>query len=368
MINVAVIFGGPSPEHDVSILTGLQALRELGRLEGYGAIGIYWSGAGEFFECASNLEADAFIGGVPKGAIPLKYQAQMGGGFNAKGSLGRERKVEFEVIINCCHGGPGEDGTLSGLLDLAQIRYAGPSAAGAYLGMDKLAFGALVRQLGLPTLPRELLAFDVGPGFAGPYIIKPRFGGSSIGIQTVEDIQTAHALLASNPHLKRGAVIEPYRTDLYDLNIAIRSWPQLEFSAIEKPIRRSSDAEILNYQDKYVGGQGMTSAPRELPANISPDLKDKICEYSSQIAKACMVRGVARLDFLSDGTQLFVNELNTIPGSLSKHLWVNPDIAFSKLLIDMVEEANNAIPSVFSTLGADGTVLTSAGQIAAKLG
>ena len=138
---------------------------------------------------------------------------------------------------------------------------------GAALGMDKLAFGALMVEAGLPVLPRLPLDEDTEePGFPPPFILKPRFGGSSIGIEVVADFPTARARLGANIHLGRGAVLEPYHEELFDLQLAARTWPSLQLSAIERPLRTRSGGEILGYQDKYVGSEGMTSAPRELPA------------------------------------------------------------------------------------------------------
>ena len=146
--------------------------------------------------------------------------------------------LEFEAALVCCHGGPGEDGTLQAALDLAGVTYSGPSVAGAALGMDKLAFGSVVAADGLPTLPRSLLApGSEPPPFGGPYILKPRFGGSSIGIDVVQDFPTALARLDVNHHLQSGAVLEPYRPELSDLQVAVRRWPSLEISAVERPIR-----------------------------------------------------------------------------------------------------------------------------------
>ena len=160
---VGVIFGGPSPEHDVSILTGLQAARVL-LLAGHqvGSVeAIYWTKGERFVAVEPTLEAEAFVDGAPKGARELRFLAQPGGGFFAvkPGVLGggKERRLELNALINCCHGGPGEDGTLQSALDLAGIPYTGPSAAGAALCMDKLAFGSVAAAAGLPSLPRQLV-------------------------------------------------------------------------------------------------------------------------------------------------------------------------------------------------------------------
>ncbi len=242
--------------------------------------------------------------------------------------------------------------------------------AAAALGMDKLAFAGVARAAGLPVLPRVLLAPGGDApalGFAGPYILKPRFGGSSIGVEVVADSDTALGRLDANPHLRAGAVVEPYREDLFDLNVAARSWPRPELSAVERPLRTTSAAEILGYADKYVGGEGMASAPRQLPAQIPPALTAALHDAARTVLRLADVRGVARIDFLSDGESLFVNEVNTVPGSLARYLWVDPPIPFIDLLDAMIGEALSGPAARFSVAGADGTVLRRAGGIAGKL-
>jgi D-alanine-D-alanine ligase len=235
--------------------------------------------------------------------------------------------------------------------------------------MDKLAFGAAVAAAGLPTLPRVLLATGADPApFDGPYIVKPRFGGSSIGIDVVEDYATAQARLSANPHLRSGAVLEPYRPDLTDLQVAVRTWPSLEFSAVERPIRTAASSDILDYRDKYVAGEGMAGASRELPAEIPPELEKGLRGAGERIAALAGVRGVARIDYLSDGRQFVVNEINTVPGSLARYLWVAPVLPFATLLADLLDEARRRPTHAYSAAGADGTVLRSAGSIAGKLG
>jgi len=367
--DVAVIFGGPSPEHDVSVLTGLQACRGLADAASSDRVlGLFWSKTADWYEVDPGLEAEAFLGGVPNGARPLHFSLSGPAGFAETARLGRSRPLAFDAAVLCCHGGPGEDGTLQAALDLAGVRYAGPTVAGAALGMDKLAFGALVGSAGLPALPRVAVgATDGPPAFPGPYIVKPRFGGSSIGIDVVEDWDTARARLAANPHLRLGAVVEPFRPDLYDLQVAVRSWPTVELSAIERPLRDHEGSDILDYRDKYVAGEGMAGARRELPARIPHDVAAELRRHAVAITQLASVRGMARIDFLSDGGHLFVNEINTIPGSLARYLWVEPPIGFAEILSDLVAEALERPTHAYSVAGADGSVLRSAGSIAGKL-
>ena len=375
MAEVGVIFGGPSPEHDVSVLTGLQAARELAGSLGHTVHGLYWTKAGDWFEVAPTLEAPDFAEGPPASADPLRLVVGPGGGFSAEGKrLGRDRPLDLEVIVVCCHGGPGEDGSLQAVLDLCGLRYTGPSAAGAALGIDKLVFHSVVAAAGLPTLPRILLTPNTADvSFPGPYIVKPRCGGSSIGVEVVHDLDAARVLLASSVHLANGAVLEPYRSDFYDLQVAVRTWPKLEVSAIERPLRTkraggaAGEPEILGYADKYVGGEGMVSAPRELPALIGRNLQEQLAKAAVTVADASGLRGVARIDFLSDGSELVVNEVNTIPGSLARYLWVDPMVSFPTLLQDLLDEARKRPTQRLTSAGADGSVLKGASSIAAKL-
>jgi len=372
--DIAVIFGGPSPEHDVSILTGLQAAHELQRA-GHAVQALYWSKSAEWFAVDAALEASAFLDGLPKGAQALRLVSGAGGGFESSaGRFSKQKTTEFGAAVVCCHGGPGEDGTLQATLDGARIPYTGPGVAAAALGMDKLAFGGVMAAAGIATLPRLALTETTDDvGFGGPYIVKPRFGGSSIGIQVVEDLATARALLLSrNTHLRAGAVLEPFRPDLYDVQVALRRWPATQVSAIERPLRSAGPAgrgpgEILGYIDKYVGGEGMASAPRELPADLPDAVADDVREVARRIGDLVLVRGVARIDFLTDGNELLVNEINTIPGSLARYLWIDPVVPFATLLTDMIAEATARPTFFYSTEGADGLVLRGASSIAAKL-
>ena len=368
MARTAVLFGGISPEHDVSIITGLLAARALAGA-GSDPQAIYWSKRGDFYAVDSSNDPEAFVQGVPGGSTELAFSLTEGFATKGGGGFGRgkAKALDVDVVVNCCHGGPGEDGTLQGLLDLAGLRFTGPSVAGAALGMDKFAFAAACTAAGLPHLP--IVAIDpASPGpapFDGPYIVKPRFGGSSIGIETFEtwDDVTAYVRLP-NPNLRRGIVAEPFCAGAVDIEIAIRRHPELQLSALSKPEKGGA---IFDYKNKYVPGEGMTSANRETPAQLPGDLADVARDAATVVANIAVVRGLARLDFLLVGDDLYVNEINTIPGSLTKHLWVAPEVPFTTLLQDMIVEAREQ-RSAYSTEGADGSILRSAGSIAAKLG
>ena len=126
----------------------------------------------------------------------------------------------------CCLRRAGEDGSLQGMLDCARVAYSRQCAAAAALGWTSSRRGEFSRAAGVPTLPRVTLGPGLAaPAFAGPYIVKPRYGGSSIGIDVVKDWPTVQAALSANVHLRQGAVAEAYRDDLYDLQVFRRCWP-----------------------------------------------------------------------------------------------------------------------------------------------
>ncbi len=364
MSQPAIVFGGPSPEHDVSILTALQCARALTNA-GTGVVAVYWTKTGEWLEVDPGLEGSDFAEGPPRKARELRFEVGAGGGFFAK-----KKRLELPVVVNCCHGGPGEDGSLQAAFDLAGIRYTGPGAPDAALAMDKLAFGAVLSQAGIPTISRQRLdPHGDGPGFPAPYIVKPRFGGSSIGIEVVDDFDTARALATTSQHLRAGAVIEPYLAGSRDVQIAVRTHPVLELSAIEAPLRDAGQPQIYSYADKYLGGgEGMVSAARELPAVLEPEAEQQIRTMAADIAAVTGMRSLARIDFLQDGDRIVANEMNTIPGSMSSYLWIDPPVPLARLLGDMMEEAAAAPARRFNAAGADGRVLRSAASIAQKLG
>ncbi len=365
-----VLFGGPSPEHDVSILTGLQAARALVS-SGQDVTAVFWSKSGELWRVDPASEASSFVDGVPRGAVALQLVAGTGGGLVAAkgGMLARARPLDLSALVNCCHGGPGEDGTMQGALDVAGLAYTGPTVAGAALGMDKLAFGAAVAAAGLPTLPRVLVRPGApAPAPEGPYIVKPRYGGSSIGIevwQTWPDVVARAG--AGVVHWRRGALAEPHRGGAADVNVAVRTWPELALSLFERPLRPGG-GEILGYRDKYLGGEGMASAPRQLPAVLSEGLEKELRAAAVAICEVAGVRGVARIDFLVEGDQWWVNEINTIPGSLSRYLFVGEAaLPFAALVADLVAEATARPAPRWDASGADGLALRGASSIAAKL-
>ena len=358
---LGIVFGGPSPEHDISILTGLLCERVL-REAGQDVVPLYWTRTGEWVQCPPRSEAKDFLEGAPRGSTPL--QLVVGEGFRtAKKGLGGGKALDLDAALNCCHGGAGENGGLNAVFEQAGIPLTGGPAPLAALGMDKLAFGAVLQAHGIPTLKRFAVGSDIP--FEGPYIVKPRFGGSSIGIEVVEDLATAEALAKSSVHLRQGAVVEPFSKGAVDLNMGYRTHPTVEVSLLEKPLAPTGEG-IYSYGQKYLQADGLVAAPRELPAKVPATVLKEAERLTRAVLAATGIRGVGRLDFLLVGKKLHVNEINTIPGSMGLYLWPEGTKA-SEMLLASVEEARklvHAVPAPFEP----GAALRAAGGMAGKLG
>ena len=366
----AVVFGGPSPEHEISILTGLQSERVLTRA-GESVIPLYWSPTGAWFAVPAGTEARDYLEGAPSGSRPVEIRLGADPGLFVKGRM-RSERLDIDAALSCLHGGIGEGGGFAGLFALLGVPATGSSLYASALGMDKLAFGAVMAAAGVPSLERAPLDAESEPGFDGPYIVKPRFGGSSIGIEIVDDLAAARVLLRTSTHLRAGAVVEPFRADLVDLNISFRTAPALEVSDLERPLR-GTEGGVYSYAEKYLAGQageqaGLATAPRELPAQVPAEVTVLAGDLARRVAAVTRLTGVVRVDFLYNPTtqDLYVNEVNSVPGAMALYLWASKHGAGEVLLDALVEARDAGVPTVASGFGS-GAALRAAGGITGKL-
>ena len=366
---VAVAFGGPSPEHDISILTGLQAALSLVQ-DGQDVICLYWTKSGRWQRVSPMLEAAEFLNPDIEGAVDLDFSL-------ARGFVERRRRrsqpLAVEVVLNCCHGPPGEDGSLAALMQLAGICVTGPSPSAAALAMDKLSTTSLAQSIGIPSIPTIVWPPSLDPGIVmpePPWIVKPRWGGSSIDIEAgVEDVETVEAL-ANTGTRRAGMLVQSFLDGWIDLNVAVRTHPTVVCSAVERPLR--GNTPILGYQDKYLSGDsgtGMDFAPRELPADIPQEIHDSIRQYSIQLIQAMGLTGAPRVDYLWDGDRrILMCEVNPIPGAWANHLWQEIGISRLALYEGLIDEALASPSRPLQWSGSsDGRALRASGEIARKL-
>lgn len=368
MTSIGVVFGGPSPEHDISILTGLQAARALHQA-GEDVTCLYWDKAGAWRRVSPMAEATDFLEPAIPGSTEVEFT--LPGGFVERRRL-RATPIEFGAVLNCCHGGPGEDGSLAALLRLAGLRTSGPGPQTGALLMDKFATASVARAVGVPTIETVLPADDSTDAElpAPPWVAKPRFGGSSIGVEPdVEDLATVEALGRSGTG-RAGMLIQPFLKGWMDLNISVRTHPQLELSVIERPLKDEVPEGVYSYRDKYLtGGSGMDAAPRELPARIPAEVASRIVEYTRRLVQPLGLTGAPRVDYLWDGRDgVVLCEVNAIPGAWGNHLWEASGVDRLQLYRDLVGEALLDPPELPQWSGSsDGHALRMSGSIAAKL-
>jgi D-alanine-D-alanine ligase len=360
-LRVGVAFGGRSVEHDVSIITGLQALSVLE--ERHTPIPIYIARGGRWYtgEALRELSLYQRDGGDPD-AEQVNFdlhngrllRASAGGGSSLLRGRRSPEPIELDVVVLATHGTQGEDGCLQGALELARLPYVGPPVAAAAAAMDKVLTKAVLVQAGLPVLDhlavrreewsadRNGLAARVRERFAFPLYVKPASLGSSVGVsRCATDAQLMDALELGF-ELDRMVLVEPSVEGGVEVNCAVVGRPGAppRASVCEQPVAAES---FLSFEDKYMGGgksEGMKGAQRLIPAPISDALTERVRDLAVRAFVAFGCAGVTRVDFLIDAQQrVYVNELNTIPGSFSFYLWEPAALPFADLMDELIDLA-----------------------------
>lgn len=376
---IAVVFGGRSVEHDVSILTGLQFIEALDPTKYDGlpvyvdALGQWWTG--ELLRNRSKYPVSPTAAGLQQIHLDLAAPASGRPRFTTrqKGLLGEKTEVlEFDLIVPAIHGSNGEDGTLQGLLEFAGIPFAGCRTLGAAATMNKEFAKAAARQHGLNVLPEltvekpekgafldpDVLAASLDAAVGDnpfPLIVKPSNLGSSVGVSKADDMDGLVAALMAVFRLDKSAIVEPFVANLVEYNIAVRraATGDIQTSAIERPL---SKTDVLDFKNKYLAGstpggpklntgpsEGMASLNRVLnPDELSDTQEEQIRTTSATIFAALDLAGSVRIDFLCNSKtgELWFNEANTIPGSFAYFLWeaAAQPLSFLSLASDMIEE------------------------------
>jgi D-alanine-D-alanine ligase len=371
-MTIGVIFGGRTVEHDVSIITGLQVIQAIDRNR-YDVEPIYISKTGEWyigealFDIRSFREYDIEMIGARRAAIPPDRGVQGIITPITSGLLQRSKTVHLDVVFPAIHGTHGEDGALQGLLELADIPYVGCGVSASALGMNKALAKQALRHHGVPVLdfvtvesvewrsePEQVEARITAGGLKYPLFAKPSNLGSSVGISQVlseEELGEALEVVFAYDDL---AILESAAQDVMEVNCAVmRSLKETWVSVCEQPI---SWQQFLTYEDKYMqrANLGMKGAERRIPAPISDALTHKVEETVKAAFRAIGGYGLARVDcFVNEKTgEVFVNELNTIPGSMTFYLWepkgITPTQIVNRLIDIALEVHANKAKRIFS--------------------
>lgn len=370
-LNIAVIFGGRSVEHEISIISALQAMAAINQ-EKYKIIPLYISKAGEWYTGKELLTLENYRDLdqlLSKGTKVVVDQNSGCWKIYRKFSklFGGMKSIPIDLAFPIMHGTHGEDGTLQGLLSTMNIPYVGCDTLASAIAMDKIATKMLLQAIGVKVLDylwfyaskwlnsKDQVIAAIKNKFTYPLIVKPGNLGSSIGVLAVQNDNELEDAIDLAVSMSQRFLIEPKITNLKEINCAVLGDRDgIEVSICEEPIR---SAAILSYQDKYCGGAkgklgikggvknltqgGMNEAQRKIPADIPEATAKHIQELAQQAFIGLDCSGVARIDFLMDqnNREIYLCELNTIPGSLAFYLWEPMGKSFTDLLDHLFELA-----------------------------
>ncbi|MBQ4265939.1 MAG: D-alanine--D-alanine ligase [Clostridia bacterium] len=371
-MNIAVIFGSRSCEHDVSIISALQLI-EAAKQAGFDVTPVYISREGLWYtgEALDKIETFREFNPMGKGITRVNLDVSANAGDLwawPPQRAGLFAKVpapvaHIDVAIPVLHGLHGEDGTVQGLLEMANIPYASSGVLGSSVGMDKIAMKQMLKGAGFPVLDfvwftrdqlkleREMIIERIERKIKYPVVVKPAALGSSIGVSKVnsrEELEQAIDLAAS---YDRRILCEVGINNPVEINCAALGYgEEVRASVCEMPVPSTGD-KFLNFFEKYLRNagakgeesRGMKSLSRVVPAPIGEELTTRIQKMTREIFKMLDGRGTMRVDFILDeNDMLFVNEPNTIPGSLAFYLWKECGVSFARLVEIMVEDALRA--------------------------
>ncbi len=365
---VAVLFGGQSPEHEVSVISGMQAFAATDT-ERWNPVPLYLAKDGSWWTGPKLGSVDAFSRTDAFRSLGRRVSVRPAPG--GRLVLDPERRSRFsrtalqpvDIVFPVLHGGSGEDGGLQGLCETLGVPYVGSGIIGSAVGMDKDISKLLCRQVGIPVVEhvaireadwadRENAWLDRCESDLGfPVIVKPARLGSSIGISRASERSGLDRAIEDAFRYDGKVVVERAVPELREVNCSVLGDPvDAVASVLEEPV--SSDA-VLSFQDKYMkrdaapGGaksqrpRGMASLDRLIPAPLDEGETEEIRRLAVRVFRAFECAGVARIDFLREGTtgRVFFNEINTIPGSLSFYLWEPSGVPFPDLVDRLLEIA-----------------------------
>ncbi len=365
-LNVAVFFGGESVEHEVSIISAHQAISALNK-DKYNVIPIYVSKERKLYYSEKLFDISFFknLTQVTQEStqitlVSLDNKVTM---IPVKHSLFQKKELgTIDVAIPVMHGTNGEDGTIQGFLEMLKIPYAGCDLIAAAVGQDKVLQKNILHDNGLPITnwfyayenelderPEELL--KKAHKLIYPVILKPACTGSSIGISIAHNDEEFLQCFAEAREFDNKVIVEKVVKPMREINCSvIGDYSDARASVLEE-VGKDNNEEILSFSKKYQGGsksskgsgssKGMASTARIVPAPLTDDQTKFIQELAVSTFKALGSSGVCRIDFMMDAEtkKVYVNEINTIPGSLAFYLWEATGVSFEKLMDKLVQLA-----------------------------
>lgn len=360
-LNVAVFFGCRSVEHEVSIISAVQAMRAMDR-EKYDVTPVYVTKEGIMFTSKDMFEIENFrnIDKLLTVSEEVTFLKKADGVFMHPVNKKAFKKVtdtKIDLAFPIVHGTNCEDGTIAGYFEFLGLPYISCDIISAAVGMDKAVFKDVLKSAGLPVLDcirftfreymtdRKDIIVKIKDNIGFPLIIKPINLGSSVGISKVKNENELEEAIRLAGSFADKILAERAVENLREINCSVLgNSDECMASVCEEPLMHD---EILSYKDKYEGGskdaasKGMASLGRKIPADISEELSDKIRDISCKVFKAIGASGVVRIDYLMDDKtkEVYANEINTIPGSLAFYLWEATGVKYRELIDKLVDTA-----------------------------
>lgn len=357
-INLAMIFGGESVEHEISIISAIQAMENIDT-EKYNIIPIYISKSGKMYSHEKFKTIEEFKNFDESEYKPINIEFDKESVVMMRRSLFSKEVIKIDVFFPIVHGTNSEDGTIQGYLKMFNLPIVGPTVLSGAIGQDKAVAKDLLKAHNISQVPyiwlnnncsieenAQVIREEIGL----PVIIKPAKLGSSVGIELVrEDHQLVPALESAFSYDSK-VVVEQLLSNFDDYNISvIGNYRQMELSNIERVVK---EEEFLSFSQKYMSGskkgsndiqsQGMASLSRELPAKLSPEIKAEMEKLAQEAFTVLNCNGVVRFDLIkTENDEVYVNEVNSIPGSLSYYFWEEKGIKYEDLLDKLITLAVN---------------------------
>lgn len=315
----AVLFGGSSFEHEISIVSAI-VLKEKLKSD---LLFIFLDKNRDFYLIdKKNMKSKYFSSGEYKNSTKVMLK---NGGFFQKGILG-EKSIDFDTVLNLIHGRDGEDGKIASFLDFYKISYIGPRVEASVISFNKHFTKMFAKELGLGVLDYQIIKKDdIKPLiFDYPVILKPLRLGSSIGVNIVrEEIELSYALDVAF-EFDNEVLVEPFIEGIKEFNLAGCKANEFIFSIIEEPKK----GDFLDFNKKYLD---FSRDKKVEPAQIPDDLENRLKETFKKIYDPLFCGAIIRCDFFVKNGDIYLNEINPVPGSLANYLFDNLDDVLSRL-------------------------------------
>mgnify|MGYP000097596195 FL=1 len=350
--NIGVFFGGRSTEHEISVISASQAMSAINR-DRYDVTPIYitkqgrWYTGDALFDVAGYRDIPALLKQCTEVYMVPEY-----GDYNLyrknKGLFDKAVITTLDIVFPVLHGSNGEDGVFEGVIESIGIPFAGCNVLASANGMDKITMKMILQACDIPVVDyvwftdkewfakRDEIIEKIESKIGYPVIVKPANLGSSVGIGRAVDRNQLIERIDDAEKYSSRLIVEHMVMNLKEINCSVLGdCDEYETSVCEEPIK---SGEILSYEDKYMGGtkgaKGMQASQKRIPADLPQEMSDRIRFLAGETFRVLSCHGVSRVDVIvdADTNDIFVNEINTIPGSLSFYLWEATGLPFEKLM------------------------------------